>query len=130
MSKCFYHKNIFPNTHKHFRPARNISKKLRILGGGLQLKKINLKTKHAWIHNRWHYFRVFENKIIWWTSDVKKKKQGVSNAQFRNHIESELCNRLPLLLFCYAWRTHVLSVFQIYYFPPTQKRNKEEEKHS
>ena len=42
MSKCVDHKTTFLDTHRHFRPATEISKKLPIVCGGLELKKSNV----------------------------------------------------------------------------------------
>ena len=33
MSKCFDHKTTFPDTHRHFRPAIEISRKFPIVCG-------------------------------------------------------------------------------------------------
>ena len=41
MSKCFDHKTMFSDTHRHFRPAIEISRKRPIVCGGLELKKSN-----------------------------------------------------------------------------------------
>ena len=45
MSKCFGHKTVFLDTHRHFRPAIEISRIGPIFCGGLELKKSNLKNK-------------------------------------------------------------------------------------
>ena len=45
MSKCFDHETTFPDTHRHFCPAIDISRRIPIVCWGLRLKKINLKNK-------------------------------------------------------------------------------------
>ena len=51
MSKCFGHKTTFLDTHRLFRPAIEISRIFRIVCDGVELKKSNLKNKHAWIRS-------------------------------------------------------------------------------
>ena len=46
MSKCFDHKTTFPDTHRHFRPAIEISRICPIVCRSLELKKSNYK-KHV-----------------------------------------------------------------------------------
>ena len=38
MSKCFDHRTTFPDTHRHFRPATEISRMFPIVCRGLELK--------------------------------------------------------------------------------------------
>ena len=55
ISRCVDHKSTFPDTHRHFRLATEISRKLPIVCGalgGLELKKrATWTTKYAWIRN-------------------------------------------------------------------------------
>ena len=44
MPKSFDHKNIFPDTHRHFRPAVDLFKIVPKVCGCLGLNKINSKT--------------------------------------------------------------------------------------
>ena len=88
-------------TRRHFRPASKISRIFPIVCGGAELKNSNYKKKTCFeLLN----FSILESNFQ--TPCVKK--QGLSNAQFRTEIASELCVRLPL--FFYTWVTQINSI--------------------
>ena len=48
MSGCFDHKTTFPDTHRHFRPAIDISMKFPIACGGQSSNNATFKQNDAW----------------------------------------------------------------------------------
>ena len=54
MSKCFYRKTTFPDTHRHFRLAIEISKTFPIVCGGLEVKKS--KKKQTCLNSQLYLF--------------------------------------------------------------------------
>ena len=93
MSRCFDHKTIFPDTYRHFRPATEIPRKLPIVCRGLELKKSSSKNKVCLdtqpMNDKIDMFDFRTNNC----RTPYAKKQGLSNAQFRIEIASELCIR-------------------------------------
>ena len=72
MSKCFDHKTTFADTHKHLGPAIEISRKIPIVCGGLELKKINVKTRSLDPQPMFLNFSMFEEMVL--GTNVKKNK--------------------------------------------------------
>ena len=72
MSNCFNHKATFPDTHRHFRPAIEISRKIPIVCEGLELKKSNLENKYTWMRNLCFSKVRFGRKN--WNPHVKKTR--------------------------------------------------------
>ena len=93
MSKSFDHKTTFPDTHRRFRPAIEISMSIPIVCVDLELIKSNLKNKTCLDTQpiNEHFETVdFSKKQL---SGPYVKKEGLSDAQFRIEIASELCIR-------------------------------------
>ena len=85
MSKCFYHKRTFLNTHRRFRPAIEISRIFPIVCGGLELKQSNLKKQTCWDSRPMFLIFSISEKSNSWTLGMKK--QG---------LPREKSNRTPL----------------------------------
>ena len=85
MSKCLDHKTKFPDTHRHFRPVIEISRKFPIVRRGLELKKNNLKT------TRCLDTQLMKEEFIKTNVGTPYvKRQGLVNAQIRIEIASGL----------------------------------------
>jgi len=117
MSKCVDHKTTFLDTHRHFSPATEISRKFPIVCKGLKLKTSYLKHEKCLdaqpMNDMFEVF-VFLN-INFRTSFVKK--QELSNAQFRIETASELCIREPLIF--HTWGTQI-SIFSFSHLSTNQ----------
>ena len=95
MSKCSDHKTTFPDTHRHFCLAPEISRKYLIVFGSLELGATRKQNILDYTANEWYLWTCLLSKK---SKDSLTKKQGISNAQFRTKITPELCIRSPL--FC------------------------------
>ena len=103
MSKCFDLRTTFPDTYRHFRPAIDISRIFPIVCGALRATT----NKHARIRSPCFDMSDFQ-RISFWTPYVRN--QGLSKAQFRIEIVSELCIRSPL---CFTHGVHKYTCFVI-----------------
>ena len=88
MSKCVDYKTTFPDTHRHFRPATEISSEFPIVCGGLELKKNNFKNKtclDAQPMNDVFEFSNVENNHIYGPM-CKKRKRNLEQMNFCKKI--------------------------------------------
>ena len=88
MSKCFDHKTTFPDTHRHFCLAIEISRKFPIVCEGLELKQSSLKTKHAWIRSPWMIIFKFtiSEQIVFGAAMLKSNGDRMHSSEFKLHL--------------------------------------------
>ena len=84
MSKCFDHDAPFLDTHRHFCPAIEISRKLPIACGGLELKKSILKNKRLGLAAYVFELLDFRQKSVW-SPMSKIKGNRMHNFEFTMH---------------------------------------------
>ena len=108
MWKCFDHNATFPDTHRHFRPAIEISWSLPIVCGGLELKKSSLKNDRQTCLDSPPMFlkcSMFKKYVL----DPTSKKARVIECKFRIEIASDLCIRRSLLF--YTLGTNITGLY-------------------
>ena len=88
MSRCFDHKTTFPDTHRHFRLAIEISRELPIVCRGQKLKKSNLENEKClevqlmnYIFERKKCFRKIYPDLL-----LKNKGHRTHDSELRLHL--------------------------------------------
>ena len=93
MPKCVDHKTTFPDTHRHFRSATEISRKLSHRLRGCRAQKQQLWTQHMLGYAGYELFGLFyflTNNF--WAQSVNSKGYRMHKSDLRLHLNCALDN--------------------------------------